>query len=72
MQLQRLDMEARSCPSDQSRAALQKVKDYKSDLAKLRSDISKAAAGGGGMGDAASRCGFFTLQNTPSYQLLPA
>ena len=49
-------MEARTSP-DQARSTLQKVKDYKADLAKLRADVKKAAAGGGGAaGSAESRC----------------
>jgi len=42
--LQRLDMEARSSSPTQSRQQIQKVKDYRSDLSKLRTDIRKAAS----------------------------
>lgn len=37
-------MEARSSSPTQSRQQIQKVKDYRSDLSKLRTDIRKAAA----------------------------
>ncbi|KAL6781969.1 VTI1B [Auxenochlorella protothecoides x Auxenochlorella symbiontica] len=40
--LQRLDIEARSLPPVTSRALLQKLKDYKADIAKLRSDAKTA------------------------------
>ncbi len=42
LQLQRLDIEARSLPPVTSRALLQKLKDYKADIAKLRSDAKTA------------------------------
>ena len=44
-QLQRLDMEARSFSPDKSRELLQKVKDYRADLAKLKEDVKQAARG---------------------------
>jgi vesicle transport through interaction with t-SNAREs protein 1 len=37
-------MEARSSSPTQSRQQIQKVKDYRSDLSKLRTDIRKAAS----------------------------
>lgn len=43
--LQRLDMEARSFSSDKSRELLQKVKDYRADLAKLKEGVKQAARG---------------------------
>ena len=46
LQLQRLDMEARSAFADQSRPQLQKVKEYRADLKKLKEDIKRAATGG--------------------------
>lgn len=45
-QLQRLDMEARSFSPDRARSLLQKVKEYKADLAKLKSDAQKAGSAG--------------------------
>lgn len=39
-------MEARSLPAATSRALLQKLKEYKADLAKLRSDAKAAAVAG--------------------------
>jgi vesicle transport through interaction with t-SNAREs 1 len=39
-------MEARSAPLDQSRPLLQKVKDYRADLGKLKDDVKRAAAAG--------------------------
>ena len=48
-------MEARSFSPDRSRAALQKVKEFRADLAKLREDASRAAASGAGAGGADSR-----------------
>ena len=44
-QLQRLDMEARSAPAEQSRAMLQKVKEYRADIKKLKDDVKRAATG---------------------------
>lgn len=46
--LQRMDMEARSYSPDQARQLLQKAKEYKADLGKLKEDARRAAAGGGG------------------------
>lgn len=45
VQLQRLDMEARSAPPEQSRSLLRKVKDYRTDLNKLKEDLKRAVAG---------------------------
>lgn len=45
-QLQRMDMEARSYSPDKSRQLLQKVREYKADLAKLKEDAKKAASSG--------------------------
>jgi hypothetical protein len=60
LQLQRLDMEARTSTSVASHGELQKVKEYKVDLAKLRADVKKAAASGGGAGASAEdRCAPF-------------
>ena len=39
-----MDMEARSFSPERSRQLLVKVKEYKADLAKLRTDASTAAA----------------------------
>lgn len=47
VQLQRLDIEARSLPPVTSRGLLQKLKDYKADLAKLRSDAKTAGSSSG-------------------------
>ena len=46
LQLQRMDMEARSFSPEKSRQMLAKVKEYKGDLAKLREDAKNAAASG--------------------------
>lgn len=45
MQLQRLDMEARSASPEQSRGLLQKVKDYRTDLNKLKEDLKRVGSG---------------------------
>lgn len=50
LQLQRLDMEARSFSTEQSRPYLQKIKEYRADLKKLKEDIKKAALGATGTG----------------------
>lgn len=42
-QLQRLDMEARSAPPDKSNALLQKVKEYRADISKLKDDVKRAS-----------------------------
>lgn len=39
-------MEARSASPDQSRPLLQKVKEYRTDLKKLKEDVKRAATGG--------------------------
>lgn len=44
--LQRMDMEARSYSPDKSRQLLQKVKEYKADISKLKDDAKIAAASG--------------------------
>lgn len=46
LQLQRLDMEARSGPPDRSRQQLQTVKDYRADLNKLKDDVKRVASAG--------------------------
>ena len=38
-------MEARSAPAEQSRAMLQKVKEYRADIKKLKDDVKRAATG---------------------------
>lgn len=43
-QIKRMDMEARSLPAEQSRPLQAKVKDFKTDLAKLKDDKQKAVA----------------------------
>lgn len=57
LQLQRLDMEARSYSAEQSRPMLQKVKDYRADVKKLKEGVKRAATGGGpgGAGGALGR-----------------
>jgi vesicle transport through interaction with t-SNAREs protein 1 len=45
MQLQRLDMEARSASPEQSRSLLQKVKEYRTDLNKLKEDLKRVGSG---------------------------
>ena len=47
-------MEARSASTEQARPLLQKVKEYRTDLKKLKDDVKRAALGGGG-GAALSR-----------------
>lgn len=42
-QLQRLDMEARSFSPEQSRPLIQKVKEYRSDINKLKEDVKRAS-----------------------------
>jgi vesicle transport through interaction with t-SNAREs protein 1 len=42
-----MDMEARSYSPDQARQLLQKVKEYKADLSKLKEDARRATAAGG-------------------------
>lgn len=41
-------MEARSFSTEQSRPYLQKIKEYRADLKKLKEDVKKAASGAGG------------------------
>lgn len=41
-----MDMEARSYSPDKSRQLLQKVKEYKADISKLKDDAKIAAASG--------------------------
>ena len=41
LQIKRMEMEARSFSADKSRALLSKVRDYKADLAALRTDFKK-------------------------------
>ncbi|KAL4525032.1 hypothetical protein Ndes2526B_g07211 [Nannochloris sp. 'desiccata'] len=57
--LQRLDMEARSFSTEQSRPYLQKIKEYRADLKKLKEDVKKAASGvaGGSSGLARAELG---------------
>ena len=50
-------MEARSYSPEQARQLLQKVKDYKADLLKLKEDGRRAAAAGGGAGAARAELG---------------
>jgi vesicle transport through interaction with t-SNAREs protein 1 len=47
-------MEARSFSTEQSRPYLQKIKEYRADLKKLKEDLKKAASGAGG-GSSGSR-----------------
>lgn len=56
-QLQRMDMEARSYSPDQARQLLQKVKEYKADLAALKEKSRRAAAGAGGGPEARAELG---------------
>ncbi|PRW58605.1 alkaline phosphatase isoform A [Chlorella sorokiniana] len=55
--LQRMDMEARSYSPDQARQLLQKVKEYKADLAALKEKARRGAAGAGGGPDARAELG---------------
>ena len=49
-------MEARSFSTEQSRPYLQKIKEYRADLKKLKEDVKKAASGtSGGAGNSLSR-----------------
>jgi vesicle transport through interaction with t-SNAREs 1 len=41
-------MEARSFSTEQSRPYLQKIKEYRADLKKLKEDVKKAASGAAG------------------------
>lgn len=50
-----MDMEARSHSPEHARPLLQKCKEYKADLSKLREDARRAAAAGGAGGGAESR-----------------
>eukprot|EP00883_Tetradesmus_obliquus_P012311 jgi/Sobl393_1/5154/SZX67987.1 len=52
--VKRMDMEARSLAPDKGRPLLNKVREYKADLASLREQLKQAAAGGGSE-DAAAR-----------------
>ena len=52
LQLQRMEMEARSYSPDQARQLLQKTKEYKADLLKLKEDARRATTAGGGGGAA--------------------
>lgn len=45
--IKRMDMEARSLPSDRARVLASKVKEYKADLASLREQFKQAAATAG-------------------------
>lgn len=45
LQIKRMEMEARSFSADRSRALLIKVRDYKADLAALRTDLKKVRTG---------------------------
>ena len=57
LQLQRLDMEARSASVEESAALVKKVKDYRKDLQKLNADVKRAGsiALSRGGGEASSR-----------------
>ncbi|KAL4430900.1 hypothetical protein ABPG75_006156 [Micractinium tetrahymenae] len=55
--LQRLDMEARSYSPDQARQLLQKAKEYKADLAKLKEDARRAGGGAGAAADTRAELG---------------
>lgn len=57
LQLQRLDMEARSYSPDQARQLLQKAKEYKADLAKLKEDARRAGGGAGAAADTRAELG---------------
>lgn len=52
-----MDMEARSYSPDQARQLLQKVKEYKADLAALKQKAQRAAAGASGGPDARAELG---------------
>lgn len=53
-----MDMEARSYSPDQARQLLQKCKEYKADLLKLKEDARRAtAAAGGGAADTRAELG---------------
>lgn len=52
-----MDMEARSYSPDQARQLLQKVKEYKADLAALKQKAQRGAAGAGGGPDARAELG---------------
>lgn len=50
-----MDMEARSYSPDQARSLLQKTKEYKADLAKLKEDARRASGGSGAGASADTR-----------------
>ena len=57
LQLQCMDMEARSYSPEQARALLQKCKEYKADLAKLREDARRAGGAAAASADTRAELG---------------